>query len=259
MMVPLREYFLPTLASLALHGLLVWAVVHVWQEAVETPIFKTPEFVKATLVELKTKAPERKIAAINTNKVDLTADKKLNASIEKERLQKEAAAKQARIAKEKEAQEAQEKAAKEKAAKEKERLEKATAEKRAKEEARKRQQEAIDQALQEEEIMLAEQAEAEIVNSFKAIIYERIVQKWSRPPSARRGMRCNLVIQLVPTGKIISVTVATSSGSDAFDRSAEQAVRAVDQIPELQNMDIALFEKEFRTINILFNPEDLRL
>jgi colicin import membrane protein len=68
-----------------------------------------------------------------------------------------------------------------------------------------------------------------------------------------------LVIQLVPTGKIVTVNVVKSSGNDAFDRSAEQAVRAVDTIPELKEMEIATFERNFRTINLLFNPEDLRL
>ncbi|BCD99082.1 cell envelope integrity protein TolA [Marinagarivorans cellulosilyticus] len=256
----LREYTVPLFASACLHGILVWAVIHVWQPQKEEPNFKRPEFVKATLVELKTKAPEKKIAGSKVNKVDLTADKKKNASAEKKRKQQEAAAKKAKALKEKKAADAKAKAAKERAAlKEKEKREKAAAKKRAKEEARKRQQEAIDKALREEEMMLAEQAEAQTVNSFKAIIMERIAQKWSRPPSARKGMRCELVIQLVPTGKIITVNIVKGSGNDAFDRSAEQAVRAVDQIPELQKMDIAVFERNFRTINLLFNPEDRRL
>lgn len=255
----LREYSLPLFASLCLHGVLVWTVVHVWEKPEEKTDFKRPEFVKATLVELKTKAPEKKVSGSKVNKVDLTAKKKVDTSAEKKRQQQEAAAKKAQALKQKQAAEAKAKAAKQKAAQEKERQEKAAAQKRANEEARKRQQEAIDKALREEEMMLAEQQEAQTVNSFKAIILERIAQKWSRPPSARNGMRCELVIQLVPTGKIITVNIVKSSGNDAFDRSAEQAVRAVDQIPELQKMDIGVFERNFRTINLLFNPEDRRL
>ncbi len=250
---------LPLLVTLLLHGVLIWAVVHVWQVPEPPPNFKKPEFVKATLVELKTKAPEKKSAGSKVKKIDLTANKKDNTAEIKKRKQKEAAAQKAQQIKEQKAKEAKQKAAKQEAAKEKAKREKAAAEKRASEEARKQQQEALDKALLKEEMMLAEQAEAEVVNSYKAIITERIISKWSRPPSARRGMICELVIQLVPTGKIITVNITKSSGNQAFDRSAEQAVRAVDQIPELQKMDINTFERNFRTIHLQFNPEDRRL
>lgn len=250
---------LPALVTVVLHAVLIWSVVHVWQ-APETPInFKKPEFVKATLVELKTKAPEKKAAGSKVKKVDLTAKKKDNTAELKKRKQQESAAKKAKQLKDKKAKEAKQKAAKVKAEKEKAKREAAAAQKRALEEARKLQQQALDKAMLEEEMMLAEQAEAEVVNSYKAIITERIISKWSRPPSTRRGMICELVIQLVPTGKIITVNITKSSGNPAFDRSAEQAVRSVDQIPELQNMDINTFERNFRTIHLQFNPEDIRL
>lgn len=266
MIYPVRQYFIPLLVSIASHAVLVWMMMVNWQLPSAKPDFRKPEFVKATLVELKTKAPEKKENGSKVQKVDLVAQKR-KAEAERRR-QEQARQKAAKLKKQKEdnirkKRLAKEKAAKEKAAREKAAKEKAATQreqaKREQELARKRQQEAIDKALREEEIMLAEQAEAQVVNSYKAIIMERIAQKWSRPPSARRGMRCELVIQLVPTGKIITVNVTEGSGNAAFDRSAEQAVRAVDRIPELQNMEIAIFERNFRTIHLLFNPEDRRL
>lgn len=260
MMMRLPLIIVPVLASALLHGLLIWAVIHRWQQTPKPPEFKQPEFVQARLVELKAKAPEKKAPPKQVNKVDLTAQKKREAAERKQREQE--AAKQKAIAdqkaadaKRKQKELEQRKLAEQKAEREK----KAAAERKAKELERKRQQEALEKAMRDEERMLAEQAEAQVVNSYKSIIMERIAQRWSRPPSARRGMMCDLVIQLVPTGKIITVNITKSSGNDAFDRSAEQAVRAVDTIPELKNMDIAIFERNFRTIHLRFNPEDLRL
>ena len=257
----LNLWVFPAVATLMLHGLLIWAVVYVWQPPVQAPNFKKPEFVKATLVELKAKAPEKKASGSKIEKVDLTAKNAKAAALEK-RKQQEAADQKAQQIKAQQIKEQKAKAAKQKAeqvkAAEDAKRKKAAAEKLAREQARQQQQ-ALDKALLEEEMMLAEQAEAEVVNSYKSLIAERIINKWSRPPSARRGMICDLVIQLVPTGKIITVNITKSSGNQAFDRSAEQAVRAVDQIPELQNMDINTFERNFRIIHLQFNPEDRRL
>ena len=88
---------------------------------------------------------------------------------------------------------------------------------------------------------------------------ERIESNWSRPPSARRGMVVTLQIQLVPTGQLVSVVVLKSSGNDAFDRSAEQAVRKVGQFENLRDMPSRVFEANFRKLNLEFSPDDLRI
>ncbi len=84
-----------------------------------------------------------------------------------------------------------------------------------------------------------------------------IVQNWSRPASARNGMQTLLKVFLVPTGEVVDVSVIESSGNDAFDRSAVQAVRKVRRfdVPK----DPRLFESKFREFEVLFRPEDLRL
>ena len=67
-----------------------------------------------------------------------------------------------------------------------------------------------------------------------------------------------MLIQLIPTGEVVSVTLASSSGNAAFDRSAVVAVEKAGQFPELQKLDSRLFEKNFRRLRLKFKPEDLR-
>jgi colicin import membrane protein len=113
----------------------------------------------------------------------------------------------------------------------------------------------FDLALAEESEVLSGDEEELIARSFAQGIYELIVANWSRPPSARNGMQTRLIVELVPTGDVVSVTVVLSSGSEAFDRSAEQAVRKVGKFDVPR--DSALFEEYFRRFPVLFRPEDL--
>ena len=110
-------------------------------------------------------------------------------------------------------------------------------------------------ALDEEAAALEQSAAEQAAMSYMAAIQRAIVQAWSRPPSARNGMKARLEILLAPTGELLSVALLDSSGSVAFDRSAEQAVRKVRrfEVPE----DRRLFEAEFRRFTMLFRPEDL--
>jgi len=91
-----------------------------------------------------------------------------------------------------------------------------------------------------------------------ALNQQTVVNYWSRPPSARNGMECELSVQLVPTGEVVSVTLIRSSGNSAFDSSAINAVKKAGAFPELQKLPSAEFEKNFRRLNLIFNPEDLR-
>jgi len=110
----------------------------------------------------------------------------------------------------------------------------------------------------------AEAAEAttataeEMAASYAALIQQTVINYWSRPPSARNGMEALLAIQLIPTGEVVSVSVLRSSGNTAFDRSAINAVEKAGSFPELQNLPSREFEKTFRRFRLLFRPEDLR-
>jgi colicin import membrane protein len=71
-------------------------------------------------------------------------------------------------------------------------------------------------------------------------------------------MECELAVQLVPTGEVVSVTVIRSSGNPAFDASAVNAVQKAGAFPELQKLPSEEFERKFRRLNLIFRPEDLR-
>jgi colicin import membrane protein len=97
------------------------------------------------------------------------------------------------------------------------------------------------------------------VQSYEGLIKEAVERKWSRPPSARNGMSCELLIQLIPTGEVVDVQIVKSSGDDAFDRSAVNAVKKAGQFPELQALKGGPdFERNFRRLRLPFIAEDLR-
>jgi TonB family protein len=98
----------------------------------------------------------------------------------------------------------------------------------------------------------------EMSASFVSLIQRTVVNYWSRPPSARNGMECELSIQLIPTGEVVNVTLVRSSGNSAFDSSAVNAVQKAGAFPELQNLPSREFEKNFRRLTLIFKPEDLR-
>src|SRR5690606_581859 len=89
-----------------------------------------------------------------------------------------------------------------------ERRERQETERREKVEAERRQQriqqqqQIFEEALQEEEQLLAEAEYAATAQSYIGVISQRIEQNWSRPPSARNNMQCELLIKLVPTGRV---------------------------------------------------------
>lgn len=125
---------------------------------------------------------------------------------------------------------------------------------------RQRQQELLRQRQQEvSEAAAAEAArtEYELVQSATALIQQVVQENWSRPPSARNGMRAVLQIRMLPTGELVDANITQSSGDPAFDRSAETAVIRAAPFSELQDLPINVFNANFRSLSLIFEPEDL--
>lgn len=97
-----------------------------------------------------------------------------------------------------------------------------------------------------------------VSDTVAAIIQRSVINRWTRPPSARNGMRAVLEIALVPTGDVVGVAVLSGSGNLAFDRSAINAVEKAGRFPEVKELERALFERDFRRFQLIFKPEDLR-
>ena len=102
---------------------------------------------------------------------------------------------------------------------------------------------------------LADLALDEESATYVNLINTAISDKWDRPPSARRGMEVTLQVELFPNGELNTVNIVESSGNDAFDRSAEKAVKDVKRFTVPENTE--LFEKNFRVFKLRFKPEDL--
>ena len=125
---------------------------------------------------------------------------------------------------------------------------------------RLRQEEEVERQRQVEEVIVAAEAartEFELVQSATALIQQALQQVWNRPPSARNGMRAILRIRMLPTGELLEASITQSSGDSAFDRSAENAVYSASPFAELQNLPINVFNTNFRTLTLIFEPEDL--
>ena len=108
------------------------------------------------------------------------------------------------------------------------------------------------------EIATAGEGEPSLRDVVAATIQAAVINRWTRPPSARNGMVSVLSIQLVPTGEVVGVSVLQSSGNTAFDRSAMTAVDRVGRFPEVATLDNRTFESNFRRFQLIFKPEDLR-
>lgn len=259
----LSGYAVPIAVSVVLHGGLLLLLTFGWESSTLTPTKVVPRFVEAKLVTLKSESKST-TAPVKPKVIDIVAKRR-----EQER-QKALREQKSRLAKEKAERERLRKLAEEKQQKIKEAEKRLAAEAKARAEQerlareanleRQRQREAaMAEALAgEAELMAQEQAQND-AQSYVALIAHQIEQNWSRPPSARKGMKCELSIQLVPTGEVVDVAVVSGSGNAAFDRSAVQAVKKVGRFSELNDMPASLFESYFRRLTLVFNPQDLRL
>ena len=97
-----------------------------------------------------------------------------------------------------------------------------------------------------------------LTDAVATVIQRAVVNRWTRPPSARNGMVAVLEIALVPTGDVVGVSVLESSGDVAFDRSAINAVEKAGRFPEVKQLERQSFERDFRRFQLIFRPEDLR-
>lgn len=243
------SYSVAVIVSLLLHGVLIGALFVDLQPETKRVVIQ-PQYIQAKLVTLAPKKTVQPVAKPKKPRVDIAKKKRE----EKNRRDKIAAQKKAAEKKRLE----QEKLSKaEQERKEQQRLE----------EQRLKQQEAerlraeaeFAETLAAEQAQINAQEDEQAANSYRQLIQQRLSENWNRPPSARRGMETVIRIRLVPTGRVVGVTVLKSSGDSAFDLSVEQAALKAEQFVELQGMKPRLFEKKFRQVDVAFSPEDLRL
>lgn len=255
------SYALPVAVSLGLHAVLFAFVFWGWESSSTPKRVTAPKAIQATIVQLEASSPSAAAPQPAQRTIDVAAQRAEAERLEQQRRaeqQRQQQAERERRDRERKEQERKEQERKEQERREQERRE---AERHAQEQRdaeQRRMQEAIAAEMEEERARLEAEQNAAIAASYSSLVEARIVQNWSRPPSARNDMVADLQIQLVPTGRVVGVTIVKSSGDPAFDRSAERAVWKAEQFPELQQLPSIVFEQQFRQFTLRFNPQDLR-
>ena len=113
----------------------------------------------------------------------------------------------------------------------------------------------------EKDLLLKEILGTEIKSSvgdisyYSNLIRDQVIINWKQPSSAKKGMSAEILISLVPTGEIVEVKLTRTSGNQAFDSSALNAVQKVSKFEGL-DMSRRLFDNNFRKFTLVFNPEN---
>jgi colicin import membrane protein len=240
------SYFIAAISSIGIHAVVILAVLANWEPESKKTVVQ-PQYIQAELIELAPKKKPVKKPKV-TPSIDRAAKQR---EIDKRKAQESKLAQQ-KLAAQRKAQLLEEQQA-EKDRKAREEKQRKADKERARKQAEKAQQERKEQAL------IAAKEDKQAANSYLQLIQARLSQQWNRPKSARRGMETLIELRLVPTGRIVGVEILESSGDIAFDRSVEQAAYKAAPFSELQKMKPRIFEQYFRSVKIVFNPEDLRL
>ena len=267
-LVILNGYPLAVVVAISLHILLLGGLVYLQSSSQSQALeLIQPTVIKALLIEENPQITNqrnqdnRRLEAKRkeTERANAAAQKKREEQAAERKRQEEAAQKreQQRVAKQR--ADAKVKAEREKTLAEEERK-KREAEKRREEQAQ-RERESRQQREREDaqDLAAAEAAssEFELIQSATGLIQQLVTENWSRPPSARNGMRAIIQIKMLPTGELVDVIITQSSGDPAFDRSAENAVYRAAPFAELTALPIRVFNQNFRTLSLIFQPEDL--
>lgn len=105
-----------------------------------------------------------------------------------------------------------------------------------------------------QEIEVEVSKEQQEISMYAQQIILTIEDAWIKPKNIPEGLIANLRLRIRPSGRIINVDLIKSSGNIRFDNSALQAVRRVETFNFFNSITKSLFEKEFQTISISFNP-----
>jgi len=229
----LASYPIAIIFALLLHLALLWVLV-VAQQSEPKLVQIKPKAIKASLVQIE--KPKIKPKPVSPPKKQQAIKK----PVEKKQAPPKAVAPEAKEKPKKEAPVDKE-------------LVKKTQEKKPSLEER------LNELLAQQNQEIEEDETLEDVQRYSAAIQNEIYRRWSRPASARRDMELLLSIRLLPSGDIVGVTVKESSGNDALDRSAVNAVKRAQRFDFVREMDLKLFESYFRSFDLRFSPQDLRL
>ena len=89
-----------------------------------------------------------------------------------------------------------------------------------------------------------------------ALIQERINSIWKKPSLINKNIQAEFVINLAPSGEILSFDLISSSGEKVFDDSALAALSNISFITEVIGLERKYFERNFRSFNLVFKSKN---
>ena len=101
--------------------------------------------------------------------------------------------------------------------------------------------------------LLKERREVQIII---ALIQDRINSIWKKPSLGNKNIQSEFVINLAPSGEILSFDLISSSGDKVFDESALAALSSISFITEVIGLERKYFERNFRSFNLVFKSKN---
>ena len=108
--------------------------------------------------------------------------------------------------------------------------------------------------------LLSEESETEMnkeqqeISMYAQKIISTIESAWMKPRNIPEDLVANLRLKIRSSGRIVEVDLIKSSGNLRFDNSSIQAVRRVETFNFFNSMPKTIYENEFQTVAISFNP-----
>ena len=274
----LRKHWAYLIGAVLLHvafaGIFGLTMVSMWRKplqptlAIQAVVVDRSVIDRAARQQQRERQQERERQQAEQRKQEERREAEQRAEQERQQEQKQREqAQERRLAEEQQQRERQE--AERKAAAEAERQQKVEAERKRvaeierkqKEEAERRKAADDARAQKQREDELRSQIEEEegrsqaenagLLNQYIAMIEQRIVRNWNRPPSARAGLECRVRVTQTPTGTVLTVQIDQCNGDAAVKQSIEAAVMRSSPLPPPP--DPRLFE---RNLVLVFKPLD---
>lgn len=113
----------------------------------------------------------------------------------------------------------------------------------------------FEEYLKEEEIQKRISDNADVVEQISYKVIKDIEALWIRPNSAKIGMFADFNLRISRLGIIENIEMKQTSGDNAFDRAALNAIRKYKQINYVRNLDDQTFQAYFSNFTLRFKPE----
>ena len=113
----------------------------------------------------------------------------------------------------------------------------------------------FEEYLKEEEIQKRISDNADVVEQISYKVIKDIESLWIRPNSAKIGMFADFNLRINRLGIIENIEMKQTSGDNAFDRAALNAIRKYKQIKYVRNLDDQTFQAYFSNFTLRFRPE----